>query len=240
MLHRPAAPLALIAALLGSALWLRGADEPASLPSSRPTSQATTSKPVDPLQKRVDILVRELGAADFKRRERAWKLLKQLGEPAIPRLVPHFSHKNPEVRQRVGVLLQRPHDAEIRVQAAVALITSGNPPWIEKGVYFIFEEPLTDYPLLLEKQESLTGIDHAVIEPVLEQLESWKKQTELHLKKQAEYREQGRDEAEAKMAKMHKESLFYQAEAAYWMARETYEELRGLEIETTSKPVASD
>jgi len=240
MLHRPAAPLALIAAFLGSALWLRGADKPTNPPTSQPTSKAATSQPIDPLQKRVDILVRELGAADFKRRERAWKLLKQIGEPAIPRLVPHFSHENPEVRQRVGVLLQRPRDAKIRVQAGVALITSGNPPWIEKGVYFIFEDPLTDYPLLLEEHKSLTGIDRAVIEPVLEQLERWKKQTEIHLRNQARYREQGKEEAAVKMEKMHKESLFYQAEAAYWMARESYEELHGTELEATSKPVESD
>ena len=235
MLRRPIAPLVLIVALLGSGLWLRGADEPTKSTTSQPTSRATT-QPIDPLQKRVDILVHEMGAPDFKRRERAWKLLQQLGEPAIPWLVPHFSNANPEVRQRVGVLLRRPDDAEIRVQAAVALIISGNPAWIEKGVYMVFEDPIADYPLLAERLKMLTGIDRAVLEPVVDQLEGWKKQRVRHLDNQAKYQKEGRDEVAAKMQKMHEESLYYEAEAAYWMARETYEEAHAQDNEAASQP----
>ncbi len=239
MLQRPTAPLVLIIALLGSGLWLRGADEPTEPTTSQPTSRATT-QPVDPLQKSVDILVHEMGAPDFKRRERAWKLLQQLGEPAIPWLVPHFSNTNPEVRQRVGVLLKRPHDAEIRVQAAVSLIVSGNPAWIEKGVYMVFEDPIADYPLLAERLKTLTGIDRAVLEPVVDQLKGWKKQRVDHLKRQADYRKEGREDHATKMQKMHKESLFYEAEAAYWMARESYEKAHAEQHEAASQPASTD
>jgi len=102
----------------------------------------------------------------------------------------------------------------------------------------VFEDPIADYPLLAKRLKTLTGIDRAVLEPVVDQLEGWKKQRIRHLDNQAKYQKEGRDEVAAKMQKMHEESLYYEAEAAYWMARETYEEAHVQENEAASQPAS--
>ena len=242
MFSRTIIPVALIAGLLSSALLVRGDELPPNPAKESPSSSPTTSRAasLNAMQHRVENLVREMGVRDFQRRERAWKLLKGIGDPAIPWLVPYIEHDNPEVRQRVMALFKRPKDADIRIDAAVTLMTSGDPSWIEKGVYMVFEDPITDYPKLKARHEKLTGIDHDILTPVVDQLKGWERQRVRFLERQAKHKANGKTEFAEQERKLHEGSLVYEAEAAYWQAREIMEDYHASKERAATQPASGE
>jgi hypothetical protein len=63
--------------------------------------------PPSEVLKQVDMLVARLGAESFKDREDATAELIKLGPSIAPRLEKYLKDPDPEVRQRVGVILEK-------------------------------------------------------------------------------------------------------------------------------------
>ncbi|MBX3394250.1 MAG: hypothetical protein KF841_02665 [Phycisphaerae bacterium] len=230
---------------LGSAGWAD--DNQTDSRSAPPTTQAvvgssatTTTKPSDDAQ--VRRLVSQLGAADFKMRQAAQHELERLGERAMPVLVEFVGDANSEIANRVGSLIRRPRDATLRVETAAKLLATADPDWMEKGVYMVFETPVSDCELLAAKLDQSRGRDRAILMPVVAQLRMWRSMVVRFEERQARLLDENRTAVADKERRLHEESMYYQAEAAYWMAvdaSEEYSDASGQVSESTTQPATS-
>jgi len=215
-------------------------DDGTPKPPTTATSSApsTTSRPAGPspvVAAKIDRLIQRLGDRDFRTRERAQRELAALGDVALPQIAANLGHDNPEVAHRLKSLLRRPDDAALRVATAERLIASADPDWMETGVYMLFRDPIADADAFRSITDRSTGIERAMFEPIADQLDGWKRMTELHLRRQ-ETLVKEKPEAAAKERKMHADSLYYEAEAAYWQAVEAAESYREEHESSAGKP----
>ncbi len=212
----------LLLSTAGISAFFAPPDAPPSSTYPATASQvATTSAPGRPIPADAEIerLIRELGDPSFEKRESAQRALAARGDAAVPHIAAHLDHGNPEIAHRLIRLLQRPADPALRIDTVRRLIASANPDWIEMGVYMLFRDPVADADAFRQLAEQSSGIEGAMFAPIAEQLDEWKRITELHLRRQKTLITQKPDAAE-KERKMHAETFYYQAEAAYWQALE--------------------
>lgn len=200
---------------------------PMSIPTSQATTAATaaaTQPRVDPaMRERVQRLVAQLGASSFAEREAAQRELAKLGEAAVPVLIPYIGSDDEEVAGRIAALVERPRDPSLRVDLAIALLKSTDPDWMERGVYLIFDAPRETGEMFLARTGHEVGSAKLVVEPVREQLLSWKQMEAVFQRSYARLLEKDPQRAES-LRQMHEESNLYKAEAAYWTAVEALEE----------------
>ena len=180
-----------------------------------PADVATTSRPSSEATRE---LVARLGSPRFQDRERAQGELSRLGEAALPILLEYISDKDPEIASRVRALIVRPRDPRLRVRTAVRLIATTDEDLMEMGVYMAFEDPLVDYQPFAKRLAEFSGIERAVLEPVAQQLKEWKEATERFNINCDRWIKEGKSEVVEKHRALHRESMYYQAEAAYWQA----------------------
>lgn len=186
----------------------------------RPTSKPTTQPATEAVVRR---LVRQLGAAEYAARESAQKRLTDIGEAALPYLIEFIGNENPEVSNRVASVIRRPKNAALRVEIAARLLSTADPDQMESGVYMLFESPVEDYDLFTKRMRKTRGMERAIFEPVAERLAVWKDMTERFNRRYARLHREKPDAAERELKK-HRETKYYQAEAAYWPALEALEE----------------
>ena len=141
----------------------------------------------------------------------------------MPHLVDFIGDPNPEISNRIAALIRRPCDPVLRVEVAVRLLSVADPDWMEIAVYMLFEDPIADYDLFVERTRDATGLRRVIFEPVAERLKIWKSTTERFIIRQKRLRIE-KPAAAAREAKSHKETKFYEAEAAYWSAVDALEE----------------
>ncbi len=189
-------------------------------PGSRPTSRPTTRPATEAVVRR---LVRQLGAAKYAVRESAQKQLAEMGEAALPYLMEFIGSENAEVSTRVASVIRRPKNPALRVEIAARLLSTADPDQMESGVYMLFESPLEDHDLFVERMRRARGVERAILEPVAERLAVWKDITERFNRRYARLRREKPEAAEREL-KNHRETKYYQAEAAYWPALEALEE----------------
>ncbi len=216
-----AAALTLLPAAMLTALAEDPTSQPAKVPASRPTdaadaADAPATKP--DFERRVRTLVKALGSSVYRERERAQLELSRMGESAVPVLVDFIGDSNPEIANRATALIKRPTDPALRVETAARLIATADPDHIELGVYMLFESPVDDYDLLVQRTRGLTGIQKAVFEPILEQMAQWRAITIRHLERRKALLIENRLEVAENEQKEHGRSMYYQAEAAYMLA----------------------
>ena len=99
-MRRPTVALAFLGITLGAGGTVLFADDPAP---PRPAPSAPAAEPAGEIQQRVE----DLGSADFRVREAAWKALVGYGERARPALEAALKSENPSVRFRAEQLLAR-------------------------------------------------------------------------------------------------------------------------------------
>ncbi len=212
---------------------------PAVPNSLTPTTQASDkSDPAD----RYRALIRQLGAAEYKKREQAQAELNHIGEPAVPVLCEFVGDPDREIADRVFALIRRPRDVGIRVEVAARLLETGKPDWMERGGYMLFQTPTEDYEPFLKRTSDARGLPRAIFTPVADQLRNWRDATLRFEKRQAELQEAGKTEQALKEREMHEGSMYYEAEAAYWMAldaSEEYSTVDASEPKPASKPPQS-
>lgn len=232
----------LLVALLGWTLAYTGragpvpATPPVDTPASRPAREApATTRPAAGIRR----LILRLGHPEYRVREAAQAELAALGEAALPHLADFIASADPEIANRVASLIHRPSDPALRVEIAARLLATADPDRMQPAVYMLFEEPLVDYPRFAERTKAARGLQRAIFEPVLDQLGEWRKITQRHLRRQAKLIRENRPEVAERERKRHKESRFYQAEAAYWQAvdaLETFREERAKRRGPASRP----
>ena len=208
--------LVLLASMSGGPTTQPAGHAPGSRPTSRPTTQPATEAVVRRL-------VRQLGAAEYAVRESAQKQLADMGEVALPYLMEFIGGENPEVSNRVASVIRRPKTPALRVEIAARLLSTADPDQMECGVYMLFESPIEDYDLFVQHLRKARGVERAIFEPVAERLAVWKEITERFNQRYAKLRRE-KPEAAARELKNHRETKYYQAEAAYWPALEALEE----------------
>lgn len=212
------AALALLPAAMLKAFAVDPTTQQAKLPASRPI-EATAAPTTQPdFERRVHTLVKALGSSVYRERERAQLELARMGEAAVPVLVEFIGDPNPEIANRVTALIKRPSDPALRVETAVRLIATADPDHIELGVYMLFESPLEDYDLLIQRTSSLSGIQKATFVPIIEQMTQWRAITIRHLERQKMLLLENRIEVAANERNLHAGTMYYQAEAALMMA----------------------
>jgi len=183
------------------------------------TQTATTQPATTQTARRVDRLIRQLGDADYRAREAAQAALADLGDAALPHVVQYLDSDDPEIVSRLGPLIRRPADPDLRVELAVRLIETEDPDWIEPGVHMLFREPRQDYDRLVARTADATGPRRALFDPIIAQLAQWRHMTEMFHQRYEKLKTSDPDAAR-RMRAMHAESELYQAEAAYWTAVE--------------------
>ncbi len=206
----------------------QSASQPTSLPTSLPALSAE-------LETQVKKLIQELADADYQKRESSQKKLAELGEPILPLLVQYVNDKNPEISQRVDALIGRPRNAVVRVEVAFHLLISADPDLMERAVTMLFESPVEDYDLFVQRTAETKGIQREVCKVVASQMHLWKQATEIAQRQYERFRETKPDAAERTL-KLHRESRPYQIEAAYWTAIDVMEEYVGEGESAPSNP----
>ena len=189
-------------------------------PRPHPTSRPTTQPATEAVVRR---LVRQLGAAKYAVRESAQKQLADMGEAALPYLMEFIGSDNAEVSNRVASVIRRPKTPALRVEIAARLLSTSDPDQMESGVYMLFESPIEDYDLFVKRMRKARGVERAILEPVAERLAVWKEMTERFNRRYAKLRREKPEVAEREL-KNHRETKYYQAEAAYWPALEALED----------------
>ncbi len=189
---------------------------PASAPASAPACDTA-------LAAKVHALARQLGDADYKKRESAQRRLEAMGPAALPHLLPFINDPEPEIADRVAALFQRPADPRIRVEAAVRLIRTAEPDLIEMGVYMLFVTPAVDYPLFVEGARGASPPFDAAFAEIAEQLEMLVRQEEVTLHHYEKHRKD-KPEAAERIRASYEDLKLARAEAAYWCALEAIEE----------------
>jgi hypothetical protein len=192
-----------------------------------PTSQPT-SRPVDAA--RIQRLIAELAAPEYRQRQAAQQALAEVGEPVWPYLIPHICGKNEEIASRAVELIGRPKDPVVRTRAAIALIVSTDPDWMERGVYMLFHDPGEVYDAFLVQSGEFTGRASDVLDPIVEQFNAWKLMDDVFQRNYPRIKKEKPERAE-QMRILHLESRMYHAEAAYWSA---YEVVAGDEEEAAA------
>ncbi len=209
-------PLLLAMADPGPSSRPSGASPPTAT-ASAPTSQSAALIVQPELQAKVDRLVAGLASPSFKERESAQTELRKLGEAAMLPLLKYIDSPDLEVAERVSTLVVRPTNPEVRIEVAYRLLTTGRPHLMEPAVYMLFEEPLVDFEPFARRARSARGLAQAVAEPVVEQLKSWKTQTEIFQRNYERFLKT-KPEAAEQQSRLHEGSEVYNAEAAYWQA----------------------
>lgn len=204
---------------------ISGAMSPPEAPASRPAESPPTSAPADDIRlaARVRELVARLGDRDFAKREAAQRDLAGLGEAAVPLLVPYLSAKDGEVAPRVLRLIGTPRDPKVRVDAALRLMESGDPDWLETGVHMLFERPGEVIEPFMARAAEARGLLRKLLEPVSEQLSLWERTEKLFRRNYERLRETN-PEGAARLLRTHETSHLYNAEAAYWGAYEALQD----------------
>jgi hypothetical protein len=203
----------------------------ASPPSSQPTTQSSG-------RSKIDRLVSQLGSADFKTREAAHRRLAEMGEEVSAELVGYVTDPNEEIASRVVALLGKPKDPALRVEAAVRLLATADPDWMEKGVYLLFDSPKEILDQYFERTKEAHGVERVIFEIVGERLRSWKKMNDIFESNYARAKEKN-PEAAARLRQSNRDSNLYDAEAAYWSAVEAvadYRDPQGGEPRATTRP----
>lgn len=229
-----------VALMIGGYLTaLAGAEGAPKAPATQPASAPAASQPAKDGEIRA--LVAQLGSPDFKTRESAQARLSQIGESAMPVLVEFVGSKDPEIANRIAALIKRPRNPELRVETAVRLLATTDPDWMEMGVYMVFESPVEDYDLFVERTKDASGLQRAIFKPVAEQLKEWRDTTIRHRDRQKALLADGREETAEKERGLHHGSMYYQAEAAYAYAIEAVEQAADTALSPvgTTQPAAS-
>jgi len=208
--------LMLLAATTGGPATQPAGHTPRSTTTSRPTTQPATEAVVRRL-------VRQLGSAKYAARESAQKQLADMGEAALPYLMEFIGSDIPEVANRIASVIRRPKSPPLRVEIAARLLATTDPDQMESGVYMLFESPVEDCDLFAERVKNATGVERVIFEPVAERLAVWKDMTVRLNRRYAKLRRDKPEAAEREL-KNHRETKYYQAEAAYWPALEALEE----------------
>lgn len=226
-------------AVIGLFIILSGlVPPPASQPAgkspitTRPTTTAATQPAVN--QAQVRRLVKQLGARKYADRQTAQKRLAALGEAALPHLVEFIDSPDAEIASRVSALMTRPKDPNLRVEVAVRLLSTANPDHMETAVYMLFESPLEDCERFIERTKDAKGIQRVIFDPVAEQLENWKRLTEIFNRNYERFSRE-KPEAAARILELHRGSKYYQAEAAYWLAVAAMEDFRTPQSQPTQR-----
>jgi hypothetical protein len=189
----------------------------ASMPASEPTSRSAADLVSPEIRAKVDRLVGELASAEFTVREKAQQQLAAMGEAAMLPLMKHVNCPDLEVAERVSTLIVRPSNPEIRIEVAYSLLATGKSHLMEPAVYMLFREPLVDCEKFAARVQTSSGLARAVCDPVLEQLKTWKMQTEIFRRNYERFLKTKPDAAE-QQARLHEGSEIYAAEAAFWQA----------------------
>ena len=206
-------------------------------PASGPASQPTT-RSVDRTE--VTRLVAALGSPDFAAREAAHQRLAGMGESINKELVHFIADPNEEIASRVVALLGKPKDPALRVEAAVRLLATADPDWMEKGVYLLFDSPNEILDLYFQRTKDARGVERVIYDIVGERLRSWKKMNDIFEANYARAKEKNPEAAE-RLRQSNRESNLYDAEAAYWSAVEAvadYRDPQGGEQGATSQPIS--
>lgn len=205
----------------------------ASAPASQRSDAATSRpQPDQSIEGRLRKLILRLGSADYRQRERAQGEIRRLGESAMPVICEYLSDPNPEIADRVFALVRRPRDAGNRIELAVRLLATGKPDRMERGVYMIFESPMTDYDLFVARTAGAKGLEQVIFEPVAEQMKNWRDQTVLFEKRQEMLQSEGKRAQALREREMHEAGMYYEAEAAYWTAVDAAQEYRAKPTES--------
>lgn len=196
----------------------------ASLPTEQPTSRpedASTTQPTSApaLEAKVEQLVRQLGARRFDEREAAQRELSAMGDEISALLIPHVTHKTPEIASRVAEILGTPRDSALRVELATKLILSTDTDWMERGVHMLFAGPDDSIELFMSRTKAAKGRDGVIFAPIREQIEMWQRMQRMFSEQYPRIREKSVEKAES-LRKLHEESILYYAEAAYWGAHD--------------------
>lgn len=185
------------------------------------TSGPATSEPAD--REKIEQLIAQLGAREFKAREDAQRALAEMGESVLVHLLPHITSKNEEVAARVVSLLGTPRDPELRVQTAIRLIEAADPDGLEQSVHMLFKTPAETCDFFMEATRDARGILRVVGAPIREQFEAWRRLDDVFQRTYARLKDKDAEKAAA-MRRSHTESSMYCAEAAYWGALEALED----------------
>lgn len=191
-------------------------EQPTSRPQGAPTSQSTSAPA---LEAKVEQLVRQLGARRFDEREAAQRELSAMGDEISALLIPHVTHKTPEIASRVAAILGTPRDSALRVELATKLILSTDADWMERGVHMLFAGPDDSIELFMSRTKSAKGRDGVIFAPIREQIEMWQRMQRMFSEQYPRILKKNPDKAES-LRKLHEESLLYYAEAAYWGAQD--------------------
>ena len=213
---------------------LLGAFGPWPDPTSRPT---TTSGPAtsEPAVEQVTSLVNGLRSPSFKVREQSQAGLRALGPAALGQLIPFLSDKDAEVARRVAEIVDRPRDPVLRVEAAVRLLATTDPDWMERAVYMLFEDPPSVCDGFFQRTKGAAGAEAVIYAPIAEKLRD---AVRRHRMMQSRHeRMKDKPEIVARERKMNSESDQYDAEAAYWTA---YEGLVDFEEQQNAAGSAND
>lgn len=227
-----------ISLLLVSAL---GAFSPPTNPVSLATQTASAPTTQSAKADRVERLIEALGDRKYQTRESAHRQLAAMGDRALAQLAAAIQNPNPEVARRAQMLMRRPDDPVLRIKVVRCLIATTDPKLMEQGVYMLFRAPVTDYPLFKEVTDNATGIERAMFDPICEQMKQWRDSTLLFERRQSELIKT-KPEAAERERNMHADTLYYQAEAAYWSAMDAvldYREAAALKAQTTSQPAGA-
>ena len=188
-------------------------------PPNATTSSAPAAPTSRPANTRVEKLLTQLRSPQFAVREAAQKKLSELGETALPALIPHLSDEDAEVASRVAELVGKPRDPALRIEVSVRLIESTDPDWIERGVHMLFEDPLPICDLFIHRANAAQGQCRELLKPVADQLRRTKTRHENFQSRYPKWLKEN-PEGAAKLLIMNRESDLYDAEAAYWAVRE--------------------
>jgi len=205
---------------------------PAFAPTSQPASQPTTRRAS---RSEVARLVAELGSPDFTARESAHRRLAAMGEGISGELVKHVADANEEIASRVVALLGKPKDPALRVEAAVRLLATADPDWMEKGVYMLFDAPEEILDLYFTRTKAARGVERVIFDIVGERLRSWKRMNDI-FRENYERAKAKNPEAAERLLQSNRDSNLYDAEAAYWSAVEAVADYRDPQGGATSRP----
>ncbi len=226
------------AALIVSCLFARPGRSDDAVRRSAQTQPTTTSAPAAHADADFDALVKQLGNANFAVRQRAQKRLEAAGEAALPCIVRHLNHPDPEVRRRLTELIRPSHEVRRRAELAAALLATGDREQLRRAVLFLFESPTEEMVNEFERAaEARGGLAAAVSKPILGEMRMWRTTAETFERNAPRIRDTD-PAAFERLRVQHDEVRASRAEAAYYLGLDVRDEYAA--VSTATRPARGD
>jgi hypothetical protein len=232
----PRGPVA--AALIVFCLFVRPGRSDDAVRKSAQTQPNTTTAPTTPGDAVFEALVHQLGHADFAVRQRAQQRLEAAGAAALPCIVRHLNHPDPEVRRRLTELIRPSHEVRRRAELAAALLATGDREQLRRAVLFLFETPTEELMIEFERAaEARGGLAAAVSKPIVGELRMWRAAADAFERNAPRIRDTD-PAAFERLRIQHDELRASRAEAAYYLGLDVREEHAA--VSAATRPARGD